>query len=188
MNALQRIALLVSAAILMGAALLLLTQSGVPDRGRYTGVLLEDGGIAAPEIGYLAPPFEKPLLNGDSINLLELRGHPVVINFWATWCEPCRIEMPELQLLRDTYGTSDLYVLAVNLSEPPNIVRRWVKELGLTFDIVLDEDGSVREAYRLRGQPSTFIVSPNGEIVFVAYGPVDMDTLSSVIEDFITKP
>ena len=188
MNAFQRTGLLLGAAILMGAALLLLTQSGIPDRARYTGVPLEDGGIAAPEVGYLAPPFEKPLLSGGLINLLELRGRPVVINFWATWCEPCRIEMPELQRLYDTYRTSSLRILAVNLSEPAYIVQRWVDELGLTFEVVLDEDGSVREAYRLRGQPSTFIVSPNGEIVFVAYGPVDMNTLSRVIEDFIAKP
>ena len=77
-----------------------------------------------------------------------------MINFWATWCVPCRVEMPELQAFHEAHPA--VRVLAVNLGESRDLIVDWVTQFGLTFDIVLDTDRSIADLYRLRGQPSTY--------------------------------
>src|SRR5688572_5558022 len=89
-------------------ALAVLIAAGLPQRAAYSGQILPNGQIVAPEIGATAPTFFAPTLNG-SVDLAELRGAPVIINFWATWCVPCRVEMPELQALHQTHP--DVHVL-----------------------------------------------------------------------------
>lgn len=160
------------------AASWLLIYTGLPNRAEFTGNSVLDGRRIAPEINALAPPFTQPTLNGDTLVLDDLRGESVVINFWATWCVPCRTEMPELQALHADTGVR---VLAVNLAENPQAVREWVTELGLTFTIVLDAQGQIAEAYRLRGQPSTYVVAPDGIITHIFYGATTADALRDAL-------
>ena len=118
----------------------------------------------APSQGSLAPDFSLFNLEGEQITLSELRGHPLMINLWATWCAPCRIEMPHIQDRFERYADEGFLVLAVDFDEPANLVAGFRDELGLTFDILLDPGAEVQELYRNRNYPSTFFVDENGVI------------------------
>ncbi len=163
-------------------ALILVIAAGLPERAAYSGQVSADGQLIAPEIGAFAPTWEAATLNG-SVNTTELRGTPLVINFWATWCVPCRVEMPELQAIHEAYPA--VRVLAINLGEPRNLIVDWVQQLGLTFDVILDPTQSVASLYRLRGQPSTYVVAPNGMITSIFYGPTTRQSLEAVLEPFL---
>ncbi len=118
----------------------------------------------APEKGALAPNFRLKTLQGEEVRLGDLRGRPVVINFWATWCAPCRIEMPAIQSRFERYRQDDLVVLAVNFDEPAGPVEAFREELGLTFTILLDPGAEVQQLYRNRSYPTTFFVDRDGVI------------------------
>ena len=118
----------------------------------------------APRQGALAPDFSLFNLEGEQITLSELRGRPVMINLWATWCAPCRIEMPHIQDRFERYAGEGFLVLAVDFDEPAGIVADFRDELGLTFEILLDPGAEVQELYRNRNYPSTFFVDENGVI------------------------
>ncbi|MCZ2095060.1 MAG: TlpA family protein disulfide reductase [Anaerolineae bacterium] len=98
---------------------------------------------------------------------------------------PCRIEMPELQALHTAHP--DVRVLAVNLGESRNLIVDWAAQLRLTFDIVLDADQAIASRYRLRGQPSTYVVSPGGVITNIFYGPTTRQTLEGALEPFLRE-
>jgi len=117
-----------------------------------------------PSQGFLAPDFSLTNLEGEQITLSELRGRPVMINFWATWCGPCRIEMPHIQDRFERYADEGFLVLAVDFDEPAGVVEAFRDELGLTFDLLLDPGAEVQELYRNRSYPSSFFIDPNGVI------------------------
>ena len=118
----------------------------------------------APTQGSLAPDFSLFNLEGEQITLSELRGHPVMINLWATWCAPCRIEMPHIQDRFERYANEGFIVLAVDFDEPAGLVEEFRDELGLTFDILLDPGAEVQALYRNRSYPSSFFIDANGVI------------------------
>lgn len=178
----NRILLWASAVVCFAAALVLVVTAGLPERAAYSGQILPNGQVIAPEIGAFAPSWSAPTLDG-SIDLSALRGTPVVINFWATWCVPCAVEMPELQAFHEAHPAAR--VLAVNLGESRRLIVDWVTQLGLTFDIVLDTDQSIASLYRLRGQPSTYVVSPGGVITSIFYGPTTRQALEGALEPFL---
>ena len=112
----------------------------------------------APRKGFSAPDFTLDLLGGGQVTLSELRGKVVVINLWASWCPPCRAEMPAIEKMYQTYRDLGVVALGVNTtyqdSEPD--AAAFVREYGLTFPIPLDRDGSVSQRYALSGLPTTF--------------------------------
>ncbi len=176
----------IGAAAWLLAALLILLQAGLPERAAFTGRMLPDGIRVAPEMGAVAPPFALPAMTGELINLLDLRGSPVILNFWATWCEPCRVEMPELQSLFQDYQARGLRLLAVNLGESRQPIECWMKEFNLTFDVLLDQEQQIAALYQLRGQPSTYIISPAGVITHIVFGATNRQALEAAIAPFFT--
>lgn len=162
-------------------AMLLVITAGLPDRAAFSGEIMPDGDIFAPEIGAYAPLWSAPTLDG-RVDTTDLRGTPLVINFWATWCVPCRIEMPELQAIHEAYP--EVSVLAVNLGEPRELIVDWIRYFGLTFDVALD-NGDIATLYRLRGQPSTYIVAPDGMITSIFYGATNRQSLEAALEPFL---
>lgn len=118
----------------------------------------------APEKGAFAPDFNLLTPEGDEIRLSELRGQPVLINFWATWCAPCRIEMPAIQDRFTKFADEDFVVLAVDFDEPVGDVVAFRDELELTFPILLDPGAEIQLLYRIRGYPSSFFVDEQGII------------------------
>lgn len=143
---------------------------------------------AAPQTGFLAPDFTLDSLSGESITLAELRGRPVLINLWASWCLPCRAEMPAIQRVYDQYRNQGFIVLAVNmtLQDSRQGAQAFVNEFGFTFSILLDVDGQVASLYRLRGLPSSYFVDANGIIRDVVIGgPMDEALLASRVEQLL---
>lgn len=175
MRAATRWLLLVFAASCIGAGLLVLLAVGLPQRADYTGYAL-DGLRYAPEIGSLAPPFTTSSLTGEFVDLLEFRGQVVVLNFWATWCAPCEAELPILQAFADQMG-DQVRVVAVNLREDGLHIQPWLAARQLTLPIGLDVEGNVAALYQLRGQPSTYIIAPDGQISAIFYGPISAEAL-----------
>ena len=117
-----------------------------------------------------APDFTLPTLDGEDITLSDLRGRAVLINFWATWCPPCRLEMPAMQRVYERYKEEGFVVLAVNFREGQEQVKPFVEELGLTFPVLLDEKGNVASQYRVIGLPSSYFVDKEGRIQTVQVG------------------
>lgn len=144
--------------IMLGAALLAACGGGV---GEELDI--------APVLGSLAPDFELENLDGETVRLSDFRGQPVLINFWATWCGPCRVEMPDIQARYEKYAP-DLVILAVDFDEPKETVQFFVDELELTFPILLDVGGKIQELYLVRGYPSSYFVDREGVIQAVQIG------------------
>lgn len=122
------------------------------------------------EVGDQAYDFTLMDLDNQQIALSDFRGRPLLINFWATWCAPCRLEMPEIQRAFENYQDQGLMVLAVNQQETAPMVRSFFNELGLTFTPLLDSEGDVGRAYGAVGLPSTFFVNSSGEVTAIHRG------------------
>lgn len=148
------------------------------------------GQIATPREGFLAPDFTLDLLGGGDITLSELRGKPVMVNLWASWCPPCRAEMPAIQKVYQDYQELGLIVLGVNATNQDNEAdaAAFVREYGLTFPIPLDRDGSISIRYDLRGLPTTFFIDHNGIIRSVVVGgPMSEAVIRSKVEDLLKE-
>ena len=124
------------------------------------------------KVGYTAPNFALEDLQGSEIVLSDLRGQAVLMNFWAVWCGFCRVEMPELQTAYDTYGDEGFVVLGIDVGEEAERVAPFVQEMGVTFPILLDQQGSVTQQYHIRGLPTSIVIDADGVIRAVHVGPV----------------
>lgn len=184
MGRVRRGLLLIGAVASLVTAFLIVWAVGLPERAAYTGFVAA-GERYAPELNALAPLFEGKNLDGKMVRLADLRGQAVLINFWATWCEPCKAEMPDLQAVYEEYQRRGLVILGVNLDEGQADISQWVEQLGLTFEIVLDEEQEIAALYQLRGQPSSYLVAPNGVITQIYYGPTTRQGLEAAIAPFL---
>ncbi|MCC7105757.1 MAG: TlpA family protein disulfide reductase [Chloroflexi bacterium] len=169
---------MIAVTLLAGAAWLLI-GNGLDQLLRASGVAPTDQQAASADIGHPAPDFTVLGEDGREHRLSELRGQVVLLNFWATWCGPCRSEMPELERTYQTNRGKGLNVIAMNFRETVPEAQAFFKELRLSFPIWLDRTGSVAELYRARGLPSTFLVDRAGIIRFVRVGPVDQTMLEN---------
>jgi len=136
-------------------------------------------GLQAPNEAVAAPEFSLPDLAGKTVHLKALRGKLVLLNFWATWCGPCREEMPGMERLFRAYQDKGFAVVAVNLHESVKTVRPFVQELKLSFPTVLDVEGSVSREYGVRALPVTFLVGRDGNIVWRAIGGRDWESAAA---------
>ena len=129
------------------------------------------GGEAGAVPGKLAPNFRFTSDDGEEFSLAELRGQPVIVNFWATWCGPCRAEMPDLQRVHDTLG-DELTLLAVDLDETGEAVTAFFDEIGLALNVVIDDGRMIADqGYGLFGVPSTYVIDADGVVVATKIGP-----------------
>lgn len=128
--------------------------------------------VPAPQVGFLAPDFSLESESGDAIDLSDLRGKPVLINFWASWCPPCRSEMPAIQKVYDEFADSDFVVLAVNTtyqdSEGDAVTFAMLHRL--TFPILWDQTGEVSREYHINSLPTSFFIDRLGIIREVVIG------------------
>lgn len=139
------------------------------------GFGLTTKGSTAIEVGHPAPDKELPHLDGsDQGRIADHRGRWVLVNFWASWCEPCRAEAHALQRFQTQYGGSRFTVLGINLDDAIDDARGFVSEFGLTYPQLRDGDGrDRREAYGMTGFPESFLVDPEGNLALIRRGPVD---------------
>lgn len=128
--------------------------------------------LQAPQAGYIAPNFELYTLNSEPISLTDLRGKSIILNFWASWCPPCRAEMPDFQQASHEYSDSDLIILGVNATNQDALieVNRFIQNHEITFPILLDTDGTVSQDYQVHSLPTTFFIDKNGRISKVVIG------------------
>ena len=120
--------------------------------------------------------FELSAMDGTTRTLDDYAGSYVLLNFWATWCAPCRIEMPALERLHQELADRGLRIVGVDIGEETGDVRRFVEETGITFEIVIDHDLSTGRVYAARSLPMTYILDPEGTIVARAIGVRDWDS------------
>ncbi len=154
---------------LLALALALIYQWGIPGADSRLPPIAQ-GDTAAPLQGALAPNFSLTGIDGQTHRLGQLSGNPVLINFWATWCEPCRLEMPAIQTRYQRYADQGLEVLAVDFDEPKDDVVAFGESLGLTFPLLLDPAGKVQTLYQVRGYPTSFFVDRRGRVQVVQIG------------------
>ncbi len=122
--------------------------------------------------GKEAIEFTLPDLEGRPVSLSDFRGKVVFLNFWATWCKPCEDEMPSMQVLYESLKDQPFEIVAVSIdSEGPEVVRKFVEKYGLTFTILHDRKGRIKDAYKTTGVPETFIIDQNGIIAEKIWGP-----------------
>ena len=139
----------------------------------------------APVAGHPAPDFELAGVDGKTIRLSDFKGRPVIVNFWATWCAPCRAEFPEFQ--QAAVDNADrLVIIGVNntSADQADLVPGFLEEFGITFPIVLDTpDGATVEAYRILGLPTTVFIDSNGIVNEVFTGPLNKAYIESKISE-----
>lgn len=139
------------------------------------------------QVGDTAWAFQLSDVDGNAVALDELSGRPIVINFWASWCGPCRIEFPHLQEAADSYG-DDVVFLAVNQQEDAETVVDYFVELGLSLPVVLDSDGTVAQQYAVgRTLPTTFFIGETGEVSAVHRGPMTLGQIEGYIADTVSQ-
>ena len=132
--------------------------------------------------GYIAPDFDLTTLDGERVRLSDYRGKRVMLNFWATWCPPCRAEMPDMQKF---YEDKDVVVLAVNLIETesnPDNVQDFIDEFGITFTIPLDEGSDVAGQYEIFAYPTSLMIDSNGYIHSKFMGAINYDIMVQQFE------
>lgn len=147
--------------------------------------------LPSPRVGFPAPNLDLSALDGTRVTLADLRGRAVILNLWASWCGPCRAEMPELQKIHLANRDRGLIIVAVNSTFQDSLpdAQAFVAELGLTFPILLDTDGSVSRRYLLRALPSTFFIDKHGLIQAVIIGgPMRAATLQTQVEELLAVP
>jgi cytochrome c biogenesis protein CcmG, thiol:disulfide interchange protein DsbE len=138
---------------------------------------------AAPQIGAAATPFELKTLDGKPISLTNLRGKPLVINFFASWCDPCREEMPLINELAAQSGNKGYSVLGIAVEDSRAAVTEYAKEFKLTLPIALDLNSTVKRAYRIFGPPATFFIDRQGIIRDIIIGPLTPERASTALSN-----
>jgi thiol-disulfide isomerase/thioredoxin len=136
--------------------------------------------LAQPAVNFPAPEFTLQTLDGQSISLGELRGTPVVLNFWATWCTPCQREMPSLQKSAERYAGA-VHILAIDQMEPAEVVQRYMKQRGLTLTVLLDDKGEIGNRYNVKGLPTTYFIDAEGVVRTIHMGEMNSITLAENI-------
>jgi len=123
------------------------------------------------KIGFAAPDFTLQTVDGRQVSLSDYRGKPVILNFWASWCGPCRYEVPSFKSFHDKYENEGISILAVNTQDNPDSALAYAKADGLKFTIPVDPQGKVSSLYNIRGLPTTYFIDENGIITSIKIGP-----------------
>ncbi len=140
-----------------------------------------------PKVGEEAPDFKLKQLNGEEMQLSQLRGKAVMINFWGTWCEPCRTEMPAMQKAYEKYKDQGFEIVAVNIAETEIAVSNFVEDYGLTFPILMDAQKEIVRQYKIGPLPSSIFVDPQGKITQFIEGPLEVAQLELYINPILPR-
>jgi len=141
----------------------------------------------APAVGYYAPQFTLPDLNNKPVSLKDYRGHPVWVNVWASWCGPCKAEMPEMKRLYSKYKGAGLVILGVDIGEAHDTVSSFVTQNGYDWTFVLDGDGRVSGSYNASGIPTHAFVDATGVIRAYRVGGLSPDVMQGFLAQIMPK-
>lgn len=146
------------------------------------------GTAGMPQVGDIAPNFPATDLEGNPVRLADFAGQPVIVNFWATWCGPCLIEMPELQTAHEQHGDEGLVILAVNREEDAETVTDYFyNELGLTFTPLLDQEAIAANMYNILNMPTSYFVNAEGKITAVHRGPMTLSQIEGYLAETLSS-
>ena len=156
---------------------------------RATANETTQGYITAPQKGFLSPNFSLSTTDGELITLSDLRGHAVLLNIWASWCSPCRAEMPVMERTYQDKKSEGYLVLAVNATnqDDPKEAITFANENGITFPILLDHQGEVSKLFLVRALPTSFFIDRQGIIQEVVVGGPMSEALLNILVDRITE-
>lgn len=140
-----------------------------------------------PEVGFQAPNFTLETLHGQSFNLADLRGHPLLINYWATWCEPCKQELPILQKLQQEYAGTGLQVLTIAAIEQDNLgsIQALAQQMGLSLPVLLDYNNQFQSLYKQLFFPTSYFIDANGVVRSIKLGDAKEAELRTKIEQLV---
>jgi thiol-disulfide isomerase/thioredoxin len=144
----------------------------------------------APQIGFQSPPVSLETIDSEHFSMADYSGKPIVINFWASWCPPCKSEMPDFQQVSEEYRDTDLVIAAINATNQDSLqnVKDFLKQEGITFQIPLDRSGSVANLYNIHSLPTTFFISDDGTISNILIGgPIPLPLLRAEIDKLIKE-
>jgi peroxiredoxin len=148
--------------------------------------------VARVEVGAKAPDYRAVnLASGDSVALKDYRGKVTLVNIWATWCVPCRVEMPSMEKLYQSVAPKGFAIAAVSVDEgAPDDVRAFAAKLGLSFDILQDRSGRIQQLYQTTGVPESFLLNRQGIIVKRVIGAHDWNSAGnrSLVERLLSEP
>ncbi|MDD5312047.1 MAG: TlpA disulfide reductase family protein [Dehalococcoidia bacterium] len=145
----------------------------------------QSGIMTGNRIGNLAQDFNLHTTDGREIKLSDYRGQNVILNFWATWCGPCRYEMPFFQAVQEKWDKSGVIVLAIATMDDPDSVRSYAKVYNLKFTIPVDVMGNVAKKYGISGMPTTFFIDQEGIITSVRIGPfITQEEIEDMMKSF----
>lgn len=139
--------------------------------------------------GGRTPPMTLRDLDGKSHDLSAYRGRVVLVNFWATWCEPCRDEMPSIQRLKKKLAGKPFAVLAINVDEPDSRIRNFLEKMPLDFPILIDQEKKITKGWNVRVLPASFIIDGNGRIRYSLTGELawDHDSVVSLLTELMPR-
>ncbi len=145
------------------------------------------GGRRAAKIGEPAPDFALPTPDGETVRLSDLRGRPVLLNFWATWCPPCKIEMPDIENLYQKYKDQGFTVIAIDQQESPDAVRQYFQQMGLSFQPVIDSTGEIFNLYRVVALPTSYFIDSQGVVRVQHRGMMTREQMESYVGQVISR-
>lgn len=134
---------------------------------------------------YMAPDFELKTLGGKTVRLSDYVGKKVILNFWATWCPPCKEEVPHMQKIYEEYKDQGVEILAVNVTNQDNgreAVAQFAKNYGLTFEILLDEEGFASQNYQVVTLPTSYMINAEGHLIETIEGPMNEALMRELIK------
>ncbi len=141
---------------------------------------------AGVSIGSKAPDFSLVDLSGQKVELKDFKGKGVLVNFWATWCYPCREEMDDLKASYDKFRDKGIVIIGINIKESKDIVKKMTDSFNITYPILLDSDGKISEAYNIFGVPSSFFIDNDGTIRDVVLGEMTEDMIVEKIDKLVS--
>lgn len=164
--------------VLIGATIFAIVSSSQADKSIYRE-------------GDQAPNFQLSQVNNnndlESIRLSDLEGKGVMLNFWGTWCKPCEEEMPYMETLYPEYKEKGIEIVAVSLDSTEFVIQPFIDKYDLTFPVVHDKTGEIKDLYKIGPIPSTFFINPEGEIVEVVNGALSLNRLEQSFQNILPK-
>lgn len=180
--------LVIFATFLIGSIFILLTRvtpTSLTSQTERSSNAVAD--TPAPVANAPAPDFMLSSLDGSPVRLSDLKGQVVLVNIWATWCPPCRAEMPTIQTVYEQYHDKGFTVLAVDQDEAPRVVAAFMNENKLTFPALLDTGNRVGWAYQATALPSSFFIDKQGVIRTVYRGPMPRSVIAGTVEQLLNE-
>jgi len=179
--------LLLAGVLLCGSIFIVATRVGPPANTTASSQPASTASAPAPQVDHPVPDFTLTSLDDTRVTLSKLKGQVILINIWATWCPPCRAEMPTIETTYEQYRAQGFTVLAVDLQEDPRSVASFLDQYKLTFPALLDADGQVSRTYQALSLPSSFFVDKKGVIRAVYRGPMPRSVIAGTVEQLLQE-